>query len=214
MLKKATLFQKILETLIIILGMRKETPKPPAEIGLKSIDYRPDQNQYTFSWEKVTQAAEYKFTLEVNKQILLTKVTDNNELKIVLPVGYGSKVKFKVQSIGKDGRESKTIADAFEFRETVAAVEVIYRRENENPDFSKICNSESQYIKFDRVSWKATGIARFADYYFRKDDFCGCIAKSFEIKRLINCIKTKNKIVCAYDHDEYKQHGRYTYAEY
>lgn len=207
MMKITTLLQipylRIVKIAGIIFWGRKYHPEPPAEIGLTNIDYSftaDYQNQYTFGWEEVTQIAEYKFTLIINGQIVHTELTKNNELKIALPLDYNSEVKFKIQSIYENGGESETIEDSFIFLKTVAAVEVVYCRENQIPDVSEICKTEKDYVKFDPESARkyCNGIARLANYYFSKEDFCECATNGFESENFINCLKAKKKIVCNY----------------
>lgn len=188
--------------------MQNETPMkclplPPAELGLTSIEtLSTNEVEYTFGWTEVTEAATYKFTLEVlevDTQYVHTETTEGNEIKIVLALDFESEVKFKVQSICEDATESETIEDTFGWGEfTVAAVEVVYRLQNQIPEVSDICdiNPDCEYVKFDPATTGTfcnVDISRFANYFFDKADFCECAEKDCTTNNFINCLKTKNK---------------------
>jgi len=215
MMKIKTLIQITYLTILVILQIafggclyitgRTDTKVPSAEIVLARIDsLRSNQIQYTFGWSEDDKAKVYKFKLEVDGQIEHAETTENNEIKKKLELEIGSEVKFKVQGIYEDDTESKTIEDAFLFLETVAAVEVVYKESNQIIDVEKICNGYCQYVKFVPDTTRnisGTNRTRFEYYYFSKTDFCNCAdTHNNKYESIINCLKTRKKIVCKY-HD-------------
>jgi len=147
-------------------------------------------------WSEVDEAAKYEFTLEVDDTIEHTDITENTELERILKLNKDSTVvKFKVQSICEDGTGSEIIEDTFEFLFTVAAVEVVYCRENQIPDLSTVCSNYCEYAKFDPKNARAScnaSTSRLANYYFSIKDFCDCTENDFD-ESFIKCLKTKHK---------------------
>lgn len=182
-------------------------PSVPTEIGLTNIDTlntNPKQIQYTFGWAEVAEAESYNFSLEIDGQIEHSETTENNEVKRILNLGE-NEVKFKVQSVCEDGTVSETIEEAFSTKFTIAAVEVVYRKQNPPLDVTQICNnSNCDFVKFGSNStgtFCESDITYFPHYYFAIEDFCDCAEKLCESSSFVDCLKTKTKELYGADRD-------------